>query len=75
MAETTKNVYTVFTNTEYIWSHNKQLPKDTNILEELSQHLDQLLVWLVKGSIEYFKSGLGNPPEAVINATKMMLSI
>ena len=56
---------------EHEYDKNNKLHKlkDKNKEEDLKKKLDQLLVWLVKGSIEYFKNGLGEPPEGIKKAT------
>jgi P4 family phage/plasmid primase-like protien len=46
---------------------------DDNIEIELLKKLDQLLVWLVNGSIKYFIEGLGNVPKIVDDATNNFL--
>jgi len=42
--------------------------KNNNIEEELKAKLDEFLVWLVRGSIKYFKDGLGKTPELAKHA-------
>lgn len=46
---------------------------DPQIEKKLIQHLDQFLVWLVKGSIFYFTNGnsLGSIPKSITNATQL----
>jgi phage/plasmid-associated DNA primase len=54
-------------------NYNKENPKhrlgNKNIENELLEKLDELLVWLVNGSIKYFKEGIGNTPDLIIKAT------
>ncbi len=41
---------------------------------ELLTKLDQLLVWLVNGSVKYFKDGLDDIPDQITDATKEYLN-
>jgi putative DNA primase/helicase len=54
-------------------NYDKMNPKhrigNKNIEKELLEKLDELLVWLVNGSVKYFKEGLGDTPETIIKAT------
>lgn len=43
--------------------------KNDNIEALLMSNLDQLLTWIVQGSIKYFNEGLGELPKEIINAT------
>lgn len=54
-----------------IYDHNnpKHRLRNPYIIGKLSTKLDQLLVWLVKGSIEYHKNGL-NIPQQVKDTTR-----
>ena len=47
---------------------------DKEIELKLMQKIDQLLVWLVNGSVRYFKEGLGQPPAQIKDATKEYLN-
>lgn len=44
--------------------------KNKDIEEILSAKLDQLLVWLVNGSVKYFSEGFGDRPDVIDKATK-----
>lgn len=44
-------------------------PKDQDLGEKLKLHLPELLVWLVQGSIEWYKNRLGKYPDAVLDHT------
>ena len=58
----------------YDSNNKKHRLGDKNIELILSQKLDQLLVWLVKGSVKYFKEGLGDVPNKIKDATKEYLN-
>lgn len=51
-----------------IWRFHKI--KDRSRESKLLKHLGQLLVWLVKGSIEYYKDGVGEPPSVISKTTQ-----
>lgn len=46
---------------------------DSDIENKLLTKMDQLLVWLVNGSVKYYKNGLANMPETVMKATNEYL--
>ena len=49
---------------------SKILGNSPNNHDILIKKLDELLVWLVKGSIKYYKKGLGDPAKKIEKATK-----
>jgi len=55
---------------EYDKDNPRHKPKDDNVEAMLLTKLDQLLTWIVRGSIKYFNEGLGEVPQEVANATK-----
>lgn len=55
---------------EYDKENPRHKLKNDNIEATLLTKLDQLLTWIVRGSIKYFNEGLGDVPQKVANATK-----
>jgi len=49
-------------------NNKKHKLKDVNIESVMKNSLDEFLVWLVRGSINYFKNGLGEIPEVANKA-------
>ena len=49
-------------------NNKKHKLKNNNIEKELKERLDEFLVWLVRGSVEYFNNGLGQVPNTVKQA-------
>lgn len=49
--------------------NNKHKLMDKNLGNTLKDKIDEFLVWIVKGSVNYFKNGLGDVPEVIQNAT------
>lgn len=55
--------------------HNKYHKlKDNNIREDLMNNLEELLTWLIIGSVRYFKEGLEDMPNKVEEETKKYLN-
>jgi putative DNA primase/helicase len=54
-------------------TNKKHKLKNNKIEKELKEKLDELLVWLVKGSVEYFNNGLGQVPDTAKKAMDMYL--
>jgi hypothetical protein len=48
---------------------------DMNIETKMNAKLDQLLVWLVRGSVAYFKDGLGETPDTILKATSEYMDV
>lgn len=59
---------------KYVKDNPKHRIGDKDIELKLLQHLNQFIVWLIKGSIKYFKEGLGNVPKLIKEATNDYLN-
>jgi len=66
------NIYTSPTdiNRPYDKENPRHKPKDTSLKEKLHTAFaqEQLLTWLVQGSVKWFKEGLGEQPQSMKDA-------